>query len=437
MNKLKYVWEKVNASFWFIPLLFIFAGIFAAALGLYLDREINLSLSEEYNFLFSFNADSARSILSTISGAMIGVAGTVFSITLVALTLASSSFGSRLLRNFMYDKLNQVVLGTYLATFLYCLLILNAVHDGEDFHFIPEISVFVAILFAVFNIILLIVFIHHIAVSIQSDQIISNITKLLNTQIEKHLNREDELKMDAHFDLEKVKYNFCNGIPSEQPGYIQSINYKALRELAAESDILIRLDLRAGHFVTEGGLLCKIWSKNQLNPDLVLDINKTCIVGNQRSAIQDIEFMVHQLVEIACRALSPGINDPYTAIACIDNLTASLGKLSRMHFHSGHYFDEKQTLRLSSKELHFEGILDTAFHQIRQNGKQNPPILIRQMESLLTIVEMNENPDYRLALEKHAEVLHNTAKRNFEEPVDLADFKKIYNQFPKSKPSTK
>jgi len=133
-------------TFWFIPVLIIIISVFLSVSLVIIDQEFTFSQDGLGKYFFVTSADSARSILSTISGAMIGVAGTVFSVTLVALTLASSQFGPRLIKNFMYVRLNQVVLGSYVATYLYCLFVLNAIKEGDDYTFIPVISILVAII---------------------------------------------------------------------------------------------------------------------------------------------------------------------------------------------------------------------------------------------------------------------------------------------------
>ncbi|MEX2396502.1 MAG: DUF2254 family protein, partial [Balneolales bacterium] len=176
MKKVLFFWKELIATFWFLPVIIIGFSV-ALSIGLLtLDSKVTISQEGWIRFFLVNNSDSARSILSTISGAMIGVAGTVFSVTLVALTLASSQLGPRLIQNFMYIRLNQVVLGSYISTYLYCLLVLNAVSEDNEFTFIPSISILAAILAAITNIILLIVFIHQIAINIQADKVISDIS---------------------------------------------------------------------------------------------------------------------------------------------------------------------------------------------------------------------------------------------------------------------
>lgn len=183
MKKILFFLNELKATFWFVPVLITIFSILLALGLVSLDQVITLSQDGLGRFFFVNSADSARSILSTISGAMIGVAGTVFSVTLVVLTLASSQFGPRLIRNFMYVRLNQVVLGSYISTYLYCLIVLNAIKESDGYTFMPALSILVAIIAAFVNIILLIVFIHQIAISIQADKVISAISELIFKQV--------------------------------------------------------------------------------------------------------------------------------------------------------------------------------------------------------------------------------------------------------------
>ncbi len=190
MGKLKFIWQELTGSFWFIPMLIILFSIGLASVLIFVDRAVDIRSIGYLNSILTESADSARSVLSTISGAMIGVAGTVFSITLVALTLASSQFGSRLLKNFMHERLNQVVLGTYVSTYVYCLIVLNVVKDNDAQVFIPTLSILVAIMAAIGNIVLLVIFIHSIASSIQADKVISDISISLRQNIERIFSEE-------------------------------------------------------------------------------------------------------------------------------------------------------------------------------------------------------------------------------------------------------
>src|SRR5665648_1493 len=210
MKKILFFFNELKATFWLIPVLIIIISILLAIGLVFVDQIITFSQDGLGRFLFVNSADSARSILSTISGAMIGVAGTVFSVTLVALTLASSQFGPRLIKNFMYVRLNQVVLGSYISTYLYCLIVLNAIKESDGYIFVPALSILVAIIAACANIILLIVFIHQIAISIQADKVISEISEVISKQIKTLFPKKmgDELDDERTATVDNIKSKY-------------------------------------------------------------------------------------------------------------------------------------------------------------------------------------------------------------------------------------
>ena len=259
IKKLYFLWTELNASFWFIPILMLLFFIGSAMGFIYLDSLVHYAPDNMLRYLLPGSVDSARSILSIIAGAMIGVAGTVFSITLVVLTLASSQLGSRLVRNFMYDRLNQIVLGTYVSSFVFCLIVLSSLKDNETFHFVPAISVLAALLSAVAGIILLIVFIHHVSMSIQSDKVISDISESMSKSIRvlfpEDIGHEEDNPAPDMYSL-KQKYIFKEDVKCKKSGYLQSIDGEGLMRIAEEHDCLIILHHRPGDFLVQGMVVC-------------------------------------------------------------------------------------------------------------------------------------------------------------------------------------
>jgi uncharacterized membrane protein len=366
-------------------------------------------------------------VLSVISGAMIGVAGTVFSITLVALTLASSQFGPRLLRNFMHERINQVVLGTYISTFLYCLMVLNVIKDNDEIEFIPFFSVFLAILAAVANIILLIIFIHHISVSIQADKVISDISVALSKNL-KHMLPEEtggENTQRKAPDLISLKksYKYQQTIPAYKSGYLQYVDSETIMNTAKEKKLLTILQHRPGDYLVEGLNFIEIYAEEKLTEEDLQKLQETFMIGRVRTPQQDVEFSIYQMVEVAARALSPGVNDPFTAITCIDNLTAIVCQLTKAKFPSQYLYDEDGRLRVVSDALTFEGMLNAAFNQIRQFAKGSPSVVIRLMEALVAVNKLAKTPKQKEAIQKHAKMILRMAKNSFEEKNDLDDLK--------------
>ncbi|TDQ33067.1 DUF2254 domain-containing protein [Zeaxanthinibacter enoshimensis] len=430
MNKIQFLWGKLVSTFWFIPILIVVLAIGMAIGLLYLDNLYNYQPSGVVQLVFSGSADSARSVLSTISGAMIGVAGTVFSLTLVALTLASSQFGPRLLNNFMHDRLNQVVLGTYIATYVYCLLVLNSVSQNDSLQFIPTISVFMAILATVANIILLIVFIHHIAISIQADRVIADISSSLSrnmkTLFPDQLGEGNE-KPTPNLDEIRNKFQQNSVLLAGEGGYLQYVDEGLVTEIASELDILLLLQIRPGAFVVEHQQIGEIYSLAPISPGDLDRIQDAFIYGQSRTTQQDAEFSIHQMVEIAARALSPGINDPFTAISCVDNLCSTLCYLTRVQFPLPYRYDEENVLRVVTDSLTFEGMLNAAFNQIRQFAVGSPSVMIRLVEALKTIHTLSEDQEQREAVERHTRMIVRAAEKHFDEKNDLQDLKERSN----------
>jgi uncharacterized membrane protein len=428
MKKIIYFYQKLTSTFWFIPLLIIFTSIGLSLVTLKLDLDYPFKTSGILNLVFSENASSGRTLLATIAGAMIGVAGTVFSITLVVLQLASSQFGPRLLQNFMYKRLNQIVLGQYLATFLYCLIILNSISDIESYAFTPSISILVALILAIFNLVLLIFYIHDVCMSIQP----SNILNKLNCQILENLNnlypevshQIDGTQLDATVHVEHL--NCVKNITSHDSGYIQYFSLEETLAFAVNNNVILNIVKKPGDYVTKDETIIEVLS-NQKAVDLSeVKPEKLLTLDYKKTAFQDLEFGIHQIVEIASKALSPGINDPYTAINCIDNLTAILSNVATHSEPSPYVFDEDNNIRLIVEKNRFKDYLNVAFNQIRQYGANSPAILIKQMKSLNQISLHDIKVQHEEEIMRHADMIFTTAEKNFQIKNDINDLEIIY-----------
>jgi uncharacterized membrane protein len=427
MKKLLFFWKELLATFWFLPTLILCSAVLLSIGLVSLDNAITISKEGWISFFLVNSSDSARSILSTISGAMIGVAGTVFSVTLVALTLASSQFGPRLIKNFMYVTLNQVVLGSYIATYLYCLLVLNSITDSDGYTFIPSISILVAIFIAIANIVLLIVFIHQIAVSIQADKVISGISDFIARQLETLFPERmgDEKAEEKKIDIDAVASSYKKRISIKSPrsGYLQYISPESLITLVSKEDSLLKVHYRPGSYLVKGIEIAELMSNSDWEEEEVDRLLDQFVIGSMKMSQQDLEYSIHQMVEMASRALSPGVNDPYTAIACIDNLTSTMSYLAQAKFPSKYRFDEEGNLRVIVKVLDFEGVLNAAFNQIRQFSAGSTAVIIRLMEALTTIQEFTQNESHKKAVIRHAKMVLSIGEQTVKEKNDLEDLK--------------
>lgn len=433
---LRAIWYTVSASFWFIPALMVSFSILLSFIMIYLDANvIKTSWIESLGWIYENKPEGARALLSTVAGSMITVAGVVFSITIVALTLASTQYGPRLLGNFMRDKGNQVVLGTFIATFTYCLLILRTIRGGEDSSFVPHLSVTIGVLFAIFSISVLIYFIHHAATSIQASNVISGVSKNLEytidlsfperigqgkTELPDWWNTPSELPTDYQDDL-------CSVI-SPKSGYLRAIDNTGVLDIAIEKDLILRIENHPGDFIVKGSPIVSVWPGSKVDDEIQNSISSTLLIGNKRTSEQDTEFAIDQLVEIAVRALSPGINDPFTAIMCIDNLSVALCRVAGRSIPSAFRYDKNNNLRVLAKPKTFDDLLNSAFNQIRQYGRTSVSVTIRLLESLIVIASNTDRDSDKKSIRQHAEMIKRGSDEALPEELDRKDVNQRYEQ---------
>jgi len=391
-----------------------------------LDRVAQAELSEKWDWTYTGGPEGARAVLSTIAGSMITVAGVVFSITIVALSLASAQFGPRLLRNFIRDRGNQFVLGTFTATYIYCLLVLRTVRGTNHEHFVPGISVTVGFFFALVGLGVLIYFIHHVAVSIQANEVIATVGRELDETIDRLW--PEELGQGPPSPAKPVEtavpaamIHDAAPIAALASGYIAAINDSALLRLACEHDVVVSLQRRPGHFVVRGNPLATIWPGDRADDDLGQALNGVFTLSTHRTPFQDVEFAIDQLVEVAVRALSPGVNDPFTAMACIDRLGQALSRLCRRSVPSNRRYDAEGQLRVIACPSTIESITDAAFNQIRQYGRSSPAVMIRLLETLAVVANSGQREVDRAALLRHAELIQRASQQSIPEQADRGD----------------
>ena len=411
--KLLALWERLRTSFWFLPMLMATAAVMLSFVTVYVDSLVTDQWLQSMNWIYAGGAEGASSVLASIAGSMITITGLVFSLTLVALSLTSSQFGPRLLRNFMRDTSNQLVLGTFVATFLYCLLVLRTIRREDETLFVPHISVTLGVIMSIASMIVLIYFIHHISISIQANEIIARVNndllagidRLFPEKVGDNPHQQEPPRQCEIGGEHGLPLGFSEGAKSvgaRGDGYLQYLDAESLLALAEEQDLILRLARRPGHYVTAGSTLLDLWPGEKFDDKLAERINGAFILGSQRTPSQDIEYAVNQLVEVAVRALSPGINDPFTAMTCLDRLGSALCRIARRDVPSPLRYDEEQKLRVIAPSITFAGIVDAAFNQIRQYACHSPAVLIRILEALESIAPVLRNPEDLAAVKRHA-----------------------------------
>jgi uncharacterized membrane protein len=427
--KLTKLWDSLHSSYWFIPTLMAVGSIILAIAMLTLDRTGN---TPKWGWIYTGGTDGARALLSSVAGSMVSVVATAFSITIVALQLASSNFGPRLLRNFMQDTGNQIVLGTFIATFIYSLLVLRTIHsEGEGYSlFVPQLSVTVGTGLAIVSIGVLIYFIHHASTIIQASHIITQVSADLDKAIDRLFPEKiGEDKANYPRKIGEIPPNFdleASPIKATSEGYLQAIDDDELMKIARQYNLLVRLKTRPGKFVIKGSDLAMVLPGERVNQNLNQQMNDAFILGKERTEYQDVEFPIDQLVEIALRAISPGINDPFTAIRCIDRLSAGLSRLAQRDFPSPYRYDDEHNLRVIALGVTFEGLVDSAFNQIRQYGYTDVAVTIRLLEAIAKIAPYTRYNKDRAALLRHASMIKHSSVEEITEEGDRASITQRY-----------
>lgn len=413
---------RIRESYWLIPTAMAFAAFGLSLLCVYLDVRIGSGWVEDISWLYANEPEGARLMLSTIAGSVISVAGVTFSITIAALSLASSQYGPRLISGFMQDRGNQFVLGTYTATFIFCLLILRTIQSGPDGGFVPQLSILVGLALAVLSVGVLIYFINHVSQSIRASHVIHNVSRSLDQRIDNLLFQvgKPAFSVDGGkaLDLPDGFDDQAIAIQAPRPGYVQAIDAETLLRLAAHHDFVGRVLARPGDFMVKGGELMRIAGVEPADKELRDTLTAPFVLGNRRTDEQDALYLLQQLVEVAARAISPGINDPNTAITCIDWITAALCKLAVENLPSAYRYDENGTLRLVYVPVSFLEFADAVYDPLRQYGREMIEINLRLLQSIEAVGRRAKLPDQRTRLRAHARSIHEDALAHLSNSVD-------------------
>ena len=420
MNALRRFFERLTDKFWLVPALITAAGIIGAELLVHLDRSgrIPSSLIEAWGY--SGGATGARTLLGAVASSTIGVAGTVFSITIAALSLAAGQMGPRLLRNFTHDRGNQVTLGVFLGTFSYALMVLRSVRTANEGEFIPHLSLSVGILLAFLSVATLVYFVGHMAGRINVDTVIELVSDDVRAAIDRlTLEEKPPAPPDDRF--------WFDGrlLVDARHGYLQAIDREGLLAWAVAHSVSIRLFVRPGDYVFPGTTIGVVVPACDGTDEAIVTATA---LGAARVSADDLEFPIRQLVEVAVRALSPGINDPHTAMSALERLGAALCRLSGRHLGSGVTTDDSGVV-LVVPAVDYDGLTDAMFHMIRQNAKGATPVLMRMLEAMTAAADCERDPARLATLQRHADLVLADATRDIETPGDLADLQKRHATF--------
>ena len=417
--------ESLRTTLWFIPACLVGAMGLAFVVTYSLDQAAYHGRLALPWWIRTGSADAARQVLIAIAASVITVVGVVFSITILALTLASQQFGPRMLRNFIRDLGTQLTLGAFVATFVYALLALGSITAGGRGEFVPHIAITVSLALMLVDLVVLIYFIHHIAHSIQLPEVIAGIARDLGRAIDAEMPRlaEDPAPQAPAGDgppvadlVARIRESGVR-VPAGVSGYLQFVGYAELAGIAEDADAVILLAHRPGHFVVAGRTLATVYPR-QAAARVAMALGRTHVTGPHRTLIQDPVFAIDQLVEIAIRALSPAVNDTFTALTCIDWLCDGLCRISGRKLSEGVYRDRLGRVRLIEAGPSYARMVNRSFDKIRQAGRGMPAVAIRQVDALARVMEYTVDAAQQEILLRQADMILRASEEAIPEPED-------------------
>ncbi len=401
----------------------VFGAITLAVLLIATDLAIGTDWTTNHPLVFGVGASGARGMLSAIAGSMMTVASLTFSLTISTLATASSQYTSRLIRNFMRDRMNQFVLGFFVGLFAYCLVVLRTIRAGDEQAFVPALSVMGGLLLALVSIGVLIFFIHHIAESIQVGIILRRVTR-------ETLKAIDELfpaalgepatpagtspgpapvETPASPDEDADDGRSWHAVSAQRFGYVQSLEAKTLLEMAAEIDGVVRMSAEVGSFVTPAGSLCQIAMASPPTKELLAELRERFGIGAARTIEQDPAFGIRQIVDIALRALSPGVNDTTTSVMCVEHLGAVLETLATRSI-PDRLRAEDGKVRFIASSRSFDVLTGLCLNQIRQSASGNTAVMSALLGAIDAAGRQTSDHARRRTLSRHATLIGTLAR---------------------------
>lgn len=424
------LWDKFRESFWFVPIVMTSLAAIAAVIVNGLDHRYAERL-QDVLFWAATDPSSARSALSAIASAMLTLVGVIFSITMVAVSMASSQYGSRLLRCYMTDSLADYVMGMFVGTGIYCLITLRSIRDSnvDVIGFTPHLSVAIGVAAGLISVALLIYFIHDVATSIQAPNIVRALAKDLDDAIERlypdPIDNEDR-DGSGSTPSESKRSDTAMEIVDSREGYVAGIDIESLLATAEEHDLLLKLSIRPGQFMVSGERIAEMRVQKEIDKEnreaLTNQVRASFVIESRRTPRQDIVCSILELVDIAVRSLSPGVNDPFTAMNCIDRLAASMCKLVKRQNPQRSYCDESGEQRVVWKPATSSDAIQDAFRQIRQYGASSVAVSIRMVEALSKIANQASRDADIEAIRAEAFALRDEFLAQAPQEIDKRDF---------------
>lgn len=413
--------NQLQSSYWFVPSVMAVGAIVLSVVTVGMDEWFSSDWPEKFPWFYSNKPEGARAVLATVAGSMITVAGVTFSLTLLAVSHTTSQFGPRLLTNFMRDRGNQITLGTFIATFLYCLLVLRTVRTAEEATegvataelvqaFVPHIAIMTALVLTLCSVGVLIFFFHHVPESMNLSNVVADLGRQLTSSVDELF--PEMIGAEAPDEIERPSTQVPDQdlatpvkLGEGRDGYVQTLDESGLIETATENDLIVQLQFRPGDFIYREQVGFLVWSQDSVEEKLAQQLKDCIALGVARTPHQNLLFIIDQLVESAARALSPGVNDPFTAIICMRWLGNGLIVMAQRRDPERYRYDSDGNLRIIARSVSFDEVCGAIFDQLRPYYAADRNAAIQMMQTIAIVRRMTSDKRRQQVLNDHADKL--------------------------------
>jgi len=400
----RHTWDRISVNFLFIPAVMALGAVLLAWLIYWVDGQIPNEVLNTSRLIVSGSPGELRGYMFSMATAVLTTAGVVFTLLTLPLSTVAAQYGSRLLRIFLGDRTTQFVLGIFVATFIYCVSGALIIPPAEIQPEGPQITATIGLYLLVASFACLILLIQHISMMLQAPNIAAAAgVELLN--VVRDASGSENQRQTGRSPPDSLIEAEAHPVRANITGYIQYVDPDYLLPLAEKKDLVIRLMPKPGAFVRTGIILARVWPANRVDEELDNEIRNTFHLGNQRTPTQDVEYAVNQLTEMAVRAMSPAINDPFTAMTCLDYIGAGLALFVRQGAISPNIYDSRGQLRFMFDPVTFDELLSAAFDMLRHASADNANVLLHMLEIIDVISQDTKSPDARQNLLRHVTLI--------------------------------
>jgi uncharacterized membrane protein len=410
-------WDRLEVSFWFAPAVMSLAAVLLAWVMFWFDSQIPNDALASSRFVLSGTPGEMRSALLNMAGTVLATAGVVFTLLTLPLSTVAAQYGSRLLRVFLGDRTTQFVLGMFVATFVYCIASALSIPPASVEPEGPQLTATVGVYLMLATFATLILLVQHISTMLQAPNIAAAAGAELREVVSAQLSSEVTSGDDVRDGIETRPAPFAQGVPAVEAetegypvrarstGYIQFIDPDILLTLAREKDLVIRLLRKPGHYVQTGAVVALVGPASRVDGHLDKLMRRAFQIGNGRTPTQDVEYAVNQLTEMAVRAMSPAINDPFTAMTCLDHMGDGLAQFIRQGERGSQYYDRDGRLHLVLEPVTFGELLSAAFDMLRHASCDNASVLLHMLAVIDIIGQNVKTPEARRLLLRHVSLI--------------------------------